>query len=72
MRYTIKIQHKLDVEPKWEASGAFFPGTPKGLKNAQEHAEMLDAHPGNPHGYWIHRVFEYHGKRDYRPLEGTQ
>ncbi len=70
MRYTIRAYHKADNPRKWEStSGHFYPGTPKGLNDALRAALMVNNHPGNPHGLWVYEVFEYHGKRDYRPLE---
>lgn len=66
MRYTIRTYHKADNPRKWESTGRFYPGTPEGLKEAEENVEMHRTHPGNPGGLWVSAVFEYHGKRDYR------
>lgn len=69
MRYTVRIRHKTDKSDKWSSTGfPMFPETPEGLKAAEEEAKMLNDHPGNPSGLWKYRVFEYHGKRDYRSL----
>ncbi len=69
VRYTIRVRHKLDKPSRWLSAGwAMYLGTPEGLKDALKSVEMMNSHPGNPGGLWAYKIFEYHGKRDYRPL----
>ncbi len=69
MRYTIRIRHVTDRSDKWTSAGfAMFPGTPEGLRRAEKEVKMLNGHPGNPGRIWIYRVFEYHGRHDYRQV----
>ena len=66
MKYTVRAYHKSDVKKKWAATGMCEMYA--SLKKAKETAAMMNKHPGNPNGLWVYAVFEYHGKRDYRPV----